>query len=224
MRLDFNVLWVDDQPRELDPTFIPLRQRMREQGFEFRPTVKSSMEEVKALVADEVFRDEIDLIVVDHQLGGDLRGEDIIFEVRFSVPHKDIIFYSSYTSPSDLRAEAYKKGIEGVYCADKRAIVDEIMSAFESLVKKVLDLDHTRGIVMGATSDIDRMIHASLAGVTKAEEKKFLLFHARRIVEERIVALNEAAAKLKKANDISSLLEHRARIKNRMGIPKESEV
>ena len=54
---------------------------------------------------------------------------------------------------------ASEAGIEGIYCAERENLPDEVIGVFESLIKKVLDLDHTRGIVMGGrvTSTIPSM-------------------------------------------------------------------
>ena len=43
------------------------------------------------------------------------------------------------------------------------------MGVFDFLVKKVLDLDHTRGIVMGATSDIDFIVNECLVMIEKID-------------------------------------------------------
>ena len=67
-------------------------------------------------------------------------------------------------------------------------MVDEVLGVFESLVKKVLDLDHTRGIVMGATSDIDYLVNTCLAMAhTKLDDegkRKFIEEALRRIADK----------------------------------------
>jgi len=42
-----------------------------------------------------------------------------------------------------------------------------VKELFENLVRKVLDIDHMRGIVMGATSDIDELIRECLRAFDK---------------------------------------------------------
>lgn len=213
MRLDFNVLWVDDQPALLKPQISGISLRMREQGFELKPKVVSSRADAVALIADDIFRDEIDLILVDWDLGGEEKGQDVIYEIRSEVQYKDVIFYSSLTSVTELREAAYKVGAEGVYCASKTNIVDEVMGVFEALVKKVLDLDHTRGIVMGATSDIDRMVHECLGAIHGAGgggERKYLLSRAKKIIGERIAALTARAKELENAESVEELLKAHA--------------
>lgn len=210
MRLDFNVLWVDDQPERVDAQIRRIAMRMEEEGFEFNPTRSQSMDDVLKLIGDSVFADEIDLILVDWDLGGQLQGQDVIAAIREAVPYKDVVFYSAQTPASTLRQLAFEKGVEGVYCASREALVDEVLGVFESLVKKVLDLDHTRGIVMGATSDIDYMvkeclfaIHGQLDEQGRAAMLKKTLGH----LEKRMKELNKLAAKLKDATSLPELFE-----------------
>ena len=68
---------------------------MEEEGFNFNPTLCTSIDEVRKLIADNVFTDEVDLILVDWDLGGEVRGQDAIAEIRATVPYKDVVFYSA---------------------------------------------------------------------------------------------------------------------------------
>lgn len=165
MRLDFNVLWVDDQPERVEAQIQAISRMMGEQGFEFKPERCRSLREISAHLADHVFSDEVDLILVDWDLGGETRGEAAIREIRETIPYKDVVFYSANTDVQELRRLVFANGLEGIYCATRDGLVDEVTGVFDSLVKKVLDLDHTRGIVLGATSDIDHIVRDSLAAL-----------------------------------------------------------
>lgn len=162
MRLDFNVLWVDDQPNYVASQSKSITQQMANQGFDFRPKLCETLDKVGAQISDDVFTDEIDLILVDWDLGNNEYGEDAIERVRKIVRYKDVIFYSGQATVTELQQKAFDRRLEGVYCASREELTYEVIGVFESLIKKVLDLDHTRGIVMGATSDIDDMIKTCL--------------------------------------------------------------
>jgi hypothetical protein len=87
------------------------------------------------------------------------------------------------------------------------------MGVFEALVKKVLDLDHTRGIVMGATSDIDHMTLACLAAIDGAggeDEKKELLKKAKKLIGETLKNLEKKARELDSATGVAAMLEAHA--------------
>ncbi len=199
MRLDFNVLWVDDQPDFVAAQITAIKKQMEQEGFLFSPTLCQSTDEVRAAIASDVFTDEIDLILVDWDLGNGVVGQDAIAEIRETVRYKDVVFYSAQTAPEELRRLAFEKGLEGVYCANRTQLVDEVMGVFESLVKKVLDLDHTRGIVMGATSDIDHIVNQCLTivhGKLDDEGKTKMFKEALGYVQARIDELVKKATEL----------------------------
>lgn len=162
MRLDFNVLWVDDQPGSVANQIKSIALKMVAEGFEFKPRQCTTIDQMEAAISEDVFTDEVDLILVDWDLGNGAHGEDAIERIRETLQYKDVVFYSGQSSVVELRQKAYEKQLEGVYCASREGLVDEVVGVFESLIKKVLDLDHTRGIVMGATSDIDHMVNTCL--------------------------------------------------------------
>lgn len=213
MRLNFNVLWVDDQPNYIQSQIGAINQQMGEEGFEFTPTLCNSIAEVKQHLANNVFTDEIDLILVDWDLGNGVHGDDAIAEIRASIQYKDVVFYSANTAPEELRKAAFSKGIEGVYCAPRGDLVNEVIGVFESLVKKVLDLDHTRGIVMGATSDIDYMIQECLTNIHEKLDnsgREEMLKDALKRINDRINDLSKQADKIQKATDMAVLFEAHA--------------
>jgi CheY-like chemotaxis protein len=191
LRLDFNVLWVDDQPERIASLIRAITTKMEQQGFEFNPTQCKSTAEVKKKLGADVFTDQIDLILVDWDLGGNIQGQDAIATIREAIPYKDVVFYSARNPAEALRKLAFEKGAEGIYCASREELVDEVIGVFESLVKKVLDLDHTRGIVMGATSDIDSMVNECLTAIhVQCDEtaKQGLFKEALEFVEKKIKA------------------------------------
>jgi hypothetical protein len=213
MRLDFNVLWVDDQPQQLESQFAAIAKGMQEQGFDFHPTVCSALDKVRSKINDDVFKDEVDLILVDWDLGGGLKGQNVIAEIREAILYKDVIFYSSLTTTTELREHASAAGAEGVFCTSKNSVVDEVLGVFEALIKKVLDLDHTRGIVMGATSDIDQMVMTCLSaidGLGNSVEKKELLNKAKELVGNSISNLEKKAKELEAATGVAAMLESHA--------------
>lgn len=210
MRLDFNVLWVDDQPNAVNAQITRIKTLMAEEGFNFNPTQCRSISEVEALIAGDVFQDEVDLILVDWDLGGGVHGQDVIERIRQVSQYKDIVFYSARTRAADLRKMAFDKELEGIYCATREDLVEEVLGVFDSLVKKVLDLDHTRGIVMGATSDIDHMIHSCLLHIeAKLDDtgKRALIDQAIERVQERVKDIAKQGEKLGAATNVATILK-----------------
>jgi hypothetical protein len=210
MRLDFNVLWVDDQPDRITSQISPIERQMGEHGFQFKPVLCKTLEEVSNWLTDQIFNDEIDLILVDWDLGGGVWGQDAIRKVRESIPYKDVVFYSANANVDSLRRHAFENGLEGIYFSNREGLVGEVVGVFESLVKKVLDLDHTRGIVMGATSDIDFMIQETLVTLhDRLDEngRRSMLEIALARIEEKLADLNQKVAELKSTPALRTILK-----------------
>lgn len=210
MRLDFNVLWVDDQPDSVTAQITSIGLKMATEGFEFKPRQCATITQMEEVISEDVFTDEVDLILVDWDLGNNEHGEDAIERIRQIVQYKDVVFYSGQAAVVELRAKVYEKQLEGVYCASRADLVDEVIGVFESLVKKVLDLDHTRGIVMGATSDIDHMVNTCL---TLAHNKlddtgkaKFIEEAMRRVMEQ-VENITKQGEKLRAAPSVEALFK-----------------
>ena len=210
MRLDFNVLWVDDQPNRVDAQIVAIRRKMEEEGFQFNARQCMSLQDVQQLIAEHVFTDEIDLILVDYDLGHNVEGQDAIAAIRETILYKDVVFYSAQNAADELRRLAFERGLEGIYCANREELVEEVLGVFESLVKKVLDLDHTRGIVMGATSDIDAMVNECLSLIDSQCDKagkEAILKQALGYVEKKAKDLSTLMEKLQKATGLPELFE-----------------
>ncbi|MDB6444047.1 hypothetical protein PII47_11675 [Pseudomonas sp. 21TX0197] len=210
MRLDFNVLWVDDQPDRVTAQITSIASKMAVEGFEFKPRQCTTIKQMESAISEDVFTDEVDLILVDWDLGNDEHGEDAIERIRQIIQYKDVVFYSGQASVVELRKKAYDKQLEGVYCAGRADLVDEVVGVFESLIKKVLDLDHTRGIVMGATSDIDHMVNSCLTlAHAKLDDAGKALFieEAMKRVLEQVENVARQGEKLRLAPNVDALFK-----------------
>lgn len=210
MRLDFNVLWVDDQLDYVKAQSTPIAAHMADHGFEFKPTYCQTIEEVRARIQDNVFNDEVDLVLVDWDLGNDVWGQRVIDEIRDQIPYKDVVFYSAHTSSDELRSLATTARVDGVFCTGRNELVDEVIDVFDSLVAKVLDLDHARGIVMGATSDIDHMVSECLRhanGKLDGDGKKKLIAQGIKFMDDRLKDLAKHVEKIRGTTELGELLE-----------------
>lgn len=163
MRLDFNVLWVEDQQSRVKAQSERINTLVNKEGFRLQVKFASSVDEATRYLSDSIYGDHIDLILMDYDLGAGGRGDDGIDKARKYFPYKDIVFYSSQAS--DLLSMVASKNMQGVFCSTRDDLPDTVVGAFEVLVKKVLDIDHSRGIVMGATSDIDQYVNDCLVAV-----------------------------------------------------------
>jgi CheY-like chemotaxis protein len=232
MRIDFNVLWVDDQPDSIESYKEGLRPLIRSHGFRLVVKDALTIEEAKSSVDDSILADNFDLIMVDYDLSSDKKGDDAILEIRRALPYKDIIFYTG-GSMQELKESVIKRSVEGVYYATRQTLVDIANNVFETLIKKVIDIDHSRGIVMGATSDIESMIIDAFRFINKNvdEAKRSMIFdNALKRVENKQKEMNQLYAKLLAATELSAVLDEHYlfssndRIRLLMSIIKEIEL
>lgn len=164
MRIEFNILWVEDQKGAVKSQKERIALLLRKQGFKLQTEFVASVKEASDRLSSDIFGDHIDLVLMDYNLGTGPSGAKGIAAVRDVFPYKDIIFYSA-NSVKKLQAEVTKGKFGGVFCSSRNDLPDTVYGVFETLVKKVLDIDHSRGIVMGATSEIDHFVIQALEKV-----------------------------------------------------------
>jgi len=208
VRLDFNVLWIDNQPKNVESYQERLDIKVQTEGFRLRVVPALSFEEAAPHLADDIFRDDIDLVLVDWDLGAGAKGDQAVREIRAIVPYKDIIFYSSIDNAA-LKAMILEQGVEGVFCAHRDDLADTLIGVFESLVKKVLDVDHSRGIVMGATSDIDHIANdclSALAPLLVEEHRGKAFAYALTKIDARLARFQKTRDEIAAAQSIDALI------------------
>jgi hypothetical protein len=107
--------------------------------------------------------------------------------------------------------KASLKDVQGVFAAHRNDLPEIVLGVFENLVRKVLDIDHSRGIVMGASSDIDQLLSESLGALfdgcddeQKAEAIRLML---KRLREKR-KDFEAALAEIEAIKDLNDLAKH----------------
>lgn len=209
MRLDFNVLWVEDQQNLVQSTRERIELLIRKQGFRLRVKFADSVEEAKKYLSEDIYGDHIDLILMDYDLGAGGKGDDGLVEVRNIFEYKDVIFYSA--DAPDLKRLVAQKLLQGIFCSTRDTLHETVQGVFDALMKKVLDIDHSRGIVMGATSDIDHCIVNCLNhSFEKGDDghKKHALETIGRHIKERVKGFEKEVGKIADIKHVAELQEY----------------
>ena len=160
MRLDYKILWFEDQQNNVEEVEKGLSTRLSRLGFNLnvvwtKPTdeLNSTFGQIKNIVND------FDLILLDYDLGKDkFNGADIAKKLRRSNFLTDIIFYSS-ASPHDLRQYMFKQHVDGVFCINRNNLQSDSFDIIQNRIRKILDINHMRGIVMEVVSEFDESIN-----------------------------------------------------------------
>ena len=157
MNLDFKILWFDDQPESMRITAEGIKTRLARLGFNLTIRSIDRIIDLKSLVPTLKREGKYDLIMLDWDMGKSASGDVIARELRTKFHYMDIVFYSAETM-HELRTKIYNQGIDGVYCAQRNNLIVDTMDLIRSILKKVLDLNQMRGIMMAQVSDFDKKL------------------------------------------------------------------
>lgn len=206
MRLDFNVLWVEDQQGAVEAQREKIETIISREGFRLKTQFSSSVDEAVSFLSNDIYGDHIDLVMMDYDLGAGKKGDQGLVEVRNLFPYKDIIFYSAR---EDLKTLVAEKMIQGIFCTSRTDLTDTVYGVFDALIKKVIDIDHSRGIVMGTTSDIDHFVHDCLNILFQSSDdelKGTILTNLEKHIKEKEASFAKDISALKQLSDISQIL------------------
>ncbi|RSU48167.1 response regulator [Sphingobium yanoikuyae] len=153
MQLEYNMIWFDDQPGPIAPFVDRVRNIISRLGFEPRIDLRI----VTADSGDPLStlpEQGLDLVLMDWKLGGGHDGAVLARRLRQSFRDTDVVFYSSEHA-NTLRKLIFDQGIDGVFCVNREHLTDRVNGIIQGQLRRMLDLNHMRGLVMAATSDLD---------------------------------------------------------------------
>jgi len=154
VKLEYHVLWFDDQEQAIRPFVDRVQSIITRLGFEPKIDLRIITADIENPLASIPSVQDVDLVLMDWKLGGTHDGAVIARRLRQSYRDTDIVFYSSESS-AKLRQLIFEQGIDGVFCANRTGLSDRAGGIVNAQLRRVLDLNHMRGIVMAATSDLD---------------------------------------------------------------------
>lgn len=174
MRLCFSILWFDDSEDYFDSLDLErLEQGISSWGFSL---------DIKTVTTTEKFYrykpfTTFDLIIVDRNLEQYEDGQEFIAELRGNAIYTEVIFYTA-GNVSDLWDAIREKQLEGVFVSDRNGILGKILTVGYQSIRKVLDLENMRGIVMAEVGELDHLLDEIMTiGITNLpDEKRNLIF------------------------------------------------
>jgi hypothetical protein len=154
VRLNFSVLWFDDNEDYFDSLDLePLRQEVWSWGFSPEIKCVTTPEEFYRYSPFKIF----DLIVVDRNLEEYEDGQEFIAELRDNAIYTEVIFYTAGNT-RDLWDAVLQKQLEGVFVTHRNDILSKISKIGRQSIRKVLDLENMRGIVMAEVGELDHLL------------------------------------------------------------------
>jgi hypothetical protein len=205
MNLSYSILWFDDDKNFFDSVpKEPIEETIASWGFLTKIVPVHSADEFNQYAPFDKF----DMIVVDYKIGDD-RGDTFIKSVRDQKVYTEVIFYSTSES-SELWDAIRIKQLEGVFVTNKRGIEQKVIRVAEQSVRKVLDLENMRGIVMSEVGDLDSLLGEifvkAMNGISEANQNKvFERFHEK--VSEQHKQFADVLAAFKESPSMDGLLD-----------------
>ena len=154
MRLNFSVLWFDDNEDWIDSLDTEeLESEILSWGFTSDIDMVSTPEEFNSQSPFKTY----DLIVIDRILEGYQEGQEFITNLRNHGIFTEIIFYTA-GNVSDLWEAIQRSKLEGVFVSHRNDILSKIAKVGHQSIRKVLDLENMRGIVMAEVGELDHLL------------------------------------------------------------------
>jgi len=168
MKIDYNILWVEDDRSWYDTTLELFRGTLEEKGFELKSERKTSFQQVQDLILKDSLQ-KYDMLLIDFTLPNSSDGDKIIKLIRDSDIYTDVLFYSS--AIENIRDSISKYGLEGVYTASRIDIEAKFISVFSTTIKKIQEVNSMRGLIMGETAELDVEIENLVMTLIEKYEK-----------------------------------------------------
>lgn len=155
MKLEYKILWIDnDLQSYIDNNSVSsVEEFLLEKGFE--PIIEKVFDE--ANLDQFITKHEYDLIISDYNLNNKT-GDEIIKEIRDDKQlDTEILFYTAQDSYMNneqvIKNLAFKERL--TFKVGRNGLLEKIEKVIELTLKKLLELNATRGLITAATSDLD---------------------------------------------------------------------
>lgn len=158
MKLEYRILWFEDDRESVQDVIDALRGLLRGQGFELVCVWgKCNAAAMTGTVERLQNYNPYDLMVFDYDLGSDLTGEELAQTLRSKI-WTEILYYSANRTFEELSHGMSDRRVEGVFCAIRRNLEERLWHIVESQIKRICDLNNMRGIVLDSMSSVDTAI------------------------------------------------------------------
>ncbi|WP_044206033.1 response regulator [Flammeovirga sp. OC4] len=154
MRINYNLLWIEDDDSWFETTKELLDDYIDDLGFILNVRRCNSFEEVQGLTDEDI--SSFDLMLVDFNLSGSEHGDDVIQNIRDREILTEVIFYSS--AVESVRDGMRKHTLEGVYSSDRADINLKFEQVVSLTLRKIQAVNTMRGLIMAETSDLDKIM------------------------------------------------------------------
>jgi len=196
MKINYEILWFEDQPEKLEHDLETIEQYLSDSGFSMKIEMRKTLTdaEIDEIVERISKYNKYDMIVFDYDLGDSPQGSEIARRLRAEV-YTDMVFYSG-NEPQNLRKVLFDAKVDGVFIIDRADLAEQLEPILEDHIKKTCDVNGIRGVVMDETSRFDRILRNKCAQILADKDPAELKSEQQSLVR-RIT--KSGAARIKKA-------------------------
>ena len=158
MRIDYNILWFENDEGWLKQAVKGIGNLLDDYGFRLKETNQKDgykIEDLIVAIQSKIL--DIDMIFMDFKLSGSVNGEKLIETIRSRNLYTEILFYSMDENVKQIIEDAYGS-IEGIYYSGRDNFRQKAQEVIWHTIKKVEDVESMRGLIMGATSEIENLM------------------------------------------------------------------
>ncbi len=197
MKTAYNILWIDDEPKSTDTDQADVRDFLEESGIRADITFVEATEDgsIKERLEHHLKDPDLDLLMVDYNMVG-LQGDQLVRLIRETDHiYLPVIFYSS-SSVSDLHEAVRDAQLDGVYIANRTALIQKVKSVVGSLLNREQTVKQVRGLLMEGVSEIDTQFYEIYLKVwpkLTEDQQVDVAAYLKEIVDERAKAAKKKA-------------------------------
>ena len=155
MKLEYKILWIDNDLQSYidNDSLKDIEDFLKEKGFE--PMIEKVFDEAE--LDNYITKHNYDLILSDYNLNN-TTGDEIIKLIRDEKQlDTEILFYTAQDSYMNneqvLKNLAFKERLS--FKVGRDGLLEKIENVIELTLKKLLELNATRGLITAATSELD---------------------------------------------------------------------
>lgn len=195
MKLDYNILWVDDRimERPFQKILGETKQFLSNQYFNCKVIEAEDFNEFKEIFTSNK---EFDIIITDYSLNDGTFGNQVIDFIRDSQHNfTEIFFYSANNNVKDIKLFSNNRiTFFQLTGGDYKELEVEIIEVINQTIKKFQNIVAMRGMIMNEVSSLDaQMLDIVENYINKSEHQKII----DRVLDELI---NFHGEKLEKSN------------------------
>lgn len=206
MKLEFQLLVVDDNPGSIQQAIDILEDHLSTKGFSLKCRFATDLTDAGLRSLARQSGRDYNLVAIDYHLGlDDTDGAAAAKRMRRELQYTDMVFYSSDPNVK-LLEELAKQEVAGVFIAQRQYLDDALKGLADTVIGKAVDLNHMRGIAMAEVAEMDVLMEEVLERAFASSNGE-LVEKGRRTLEKLLEGAEENLLRLRHLVDARQVLD-----------------